>query len=286
MAEKYILINFKNFELKNGSNARCFDFDFPEEVISDHATICRPVEVDINGGVYKYIEGSHIKAKVLNAQVYSYLKGRKNMVDEFNIKGNSKILDIIEADSTLLHRFFIIDRSAEAEHSIFVKTQGPGYYYARYILYENSVLNLYFVNLVDGGEFELRVDVIHEGVKSISRIYTKSAIEKGRAVKVVNVNIKKDAKGSDSLQSLKSLLLTQDAGAVNMPLLEVDTNDVKAAHGSSTGRALPEQIFYLSSRGLDEKEINDALKFAFINDVISKSSYRIEGMEFFNLEGD
>ncbi|MCS7184403.1 MAG: SufD family Fe-S cluster assembly protein [bacterium] len=287
MAEKYILINFRDFELKNINGVTpCSNLDVPLEVLLDHSSYCKKESFKFNSGVYNYSGQVHSIIELNNSEYISIINDKRNIIDEVEIYGDSKMLDILNPDKTVIHRFFRIKSNSSFEHSIFVKTTSFGYYYANYIIEDEGSLNIYFANEVSSGEFQIRVDVLHIGRKSTSRVYTKSVVDRGRAISIVNIFVGRTAKGTDSMQVLKSLLLTKEAKAVNMPLLEVDTNDVKAAHGSSTGKALPEQVFYLSSRGLDEHYINKLLKYAFINDVVSKSHYYEKAIDFFKLGQD
>ncbi len=54
------------------------------------------------------------------------------------------------------------------------------------------------------------------------------------------------------------------------PTLEIETNDVKASHGSTTGRIDENQLYYLKSRGLSESEAKDLIKKGFLVGLIDK----------------
>ena len=63
--------------------------------------------------------------------------------------------------------------------------------------------------------------------------------------------VRKDAQKTDSSQSNKNLLLSKSALVNSNPQLEIYADDVKCAHGSSTGTLDKNALFYLRSRGLD-----------------------------------
>jgi Fe-S cluster assembly scaffold protein SufB len=63
--------------------------------------------------------------------------------------------------------------------------------------------------------------------------------------------VRKDAQKTDSSQSNKNLLLSKSALVNSNPQLEIYADDVKCAHGSSTGALDKDALFYLRSRGLD-----------------------------------
>ena len=72
-----------------------------------------------------------------------------------------------------------------------------------------------------------------------------SAIFNGKTV------VHKDAQKTDSRQSNKSLLLSENALMNSNPQLEIYADDVKCSHGSTTGALDDDALFYLRSRGLN-----------------------------------
>ena len=50
------------------------------------------------------------------------------------------------------------------------------------------------------------------------------------------------------------VLLCDNALAESLPTLEIEANDVKASHGSTTAHMNEDQLFYLQSRGLPRRE--------------------------------
>ena len=55
---------------------------------------------------------------------------------------------------------------------------------------------------------------------------------------------------------------------VNNPVLEIEENEVKANHGSSIGMIDEETLFYLTSRGINEKDARDLVSLGKINYII------------------
>jgi hypothetical protein len=54
------------------------------------------------------------------------------------------------------------------------------------------------------------------------------------------------------------------------PQLEIYTDDVKCNHGATAGKLDDNMLFYLLSRGLDRDTALRLLKWAFLEDVVSK----------------
>ncbi len=82
------------------------------------------------------------------------------------------------------------------------------------------------------------------------------------------VRIQKGAKNTDGYFQSKVLLFA-DAKGRSVPSLEIDENEVKAGHGSTIGRPDPQQLFYLRSRGLSEKEAEALLVTGFFEPIIT-----------------
>ncbi len=80
------------------------------------------------------------------------------------------------------------------------------------------------------------------------------------------------ASQSDSQQSCRGLLLSPSAEIDSRPQLEIHTDDVKCAHGATTGRLDPNMLFYMLSRGLDRQTAQSLLVYAFLADVLTDMS--------------
>jgi Fe-S cluster assembly protein SufD len=76
------------------------------------------------------------------------------------------------------------------------------------------------------------------------------------------------APGSDARQSLRGLIEGSGAEIDLRPRLEINTDDVKAQHGATTGQLDENLLFYLLARGVDRKTARALLKWAFLGDVL------------------
>ncbi len=75
------------------------------------------------------------------------------------------------------------------------------------------------------------------------------------------------AQKTDSKQTSKCLLLSDDATMNSQPALEIYADDVKCTHGSTTGPVDDDMVFYLRSRGLSLDASRHLLTYAFAADV-------------------
>ena len=85
--------------------------------------------------------------------------------------------------------------------------------------------------------------------------------------------VRKDAQKTDSKQSNKNLLLSEDAAINTKPQLEIYADDVKCTHGATIGQIDPEAVFYLRSRGIGLEEARSLLIQAFANDILDRIKF-------------
>ena len=84
------------------------------------------------------------------------------------------------------------------------------------------------------------------------------------------VEVAATAGGADSRQSLKGLIGGSGAEVNLRPQLEINTDEVRASHGATTGALDESTLFYLLSRGLTPETARMLLEWAFIEDVLSR----------------
>ena len=108
--------------------------------------------------------------------------------------------------------------------------------------------------------------------------YTKSDLNfrvalkgKSRSAYTGNLKISHEAVKSDAHQENRNLLLSDEAKAESIPELEILTNDVvRCNHGVTVGQIDKDQIFYLMSRGLLQKDAEQVIVEGFIEPTISR----------------
>jgi len=81
------------------------------------------------------------------------------------------------------------------------------------------------------------------------------------------IKVRPDAQKTDSKQTSKTLLLSDEARMDSMPALEIYADDVKCTHGSTTGPVDEEQVFYLRSRGISHEAARHLMTYAFAADI-------------------
>jgi|GEM_PF-2921506 len=109
----------------------------------------------------------------------------------------------------------------------------------------------------------------HLAPSSTSRqLFKTVAAEKGRASVDGTIEAAEGAKGTVAGQTLKSLLLGDEARSDSKPRLLIRNDDVKCNHGATSGQLDEEQRFYLRSRGLTDAQAVALLTQAFLRETL------------------
>jgi Fe-S cluster assembly protein SufD len=92
----------------------------------------------------------------------------------------------------------------------------------------------------------------------------------GNAEGVFNgaIVVHENAQKTDAVQHSKNLLLSKQAQINTKPQLEIRNNDVRCFHGATIGQMDTDAVFYLKSRGIDEREAKRILIRGFAAEII------------------
>ncbi len=82
--------------------------------------------------------------------------------------------------------------------------------------------------------------------------------------------IQKSAYQTSSFLHTDALVVGEETSNISEPILQIEANDVKASHGSTTGRINPDHLYYLMSRALDYKTAEDLIVQGFFESLISE----------------
>ena len=138
------------------------------------------------------------------------------------------------------------------------------------------------VTLHEGADFTLGGVQIGGGTQTLEIITTVTHAEPGATSRQVvrsilagqatgsylgKVAVARGAQHTDSVQSVKAMLLDRTATANAKPELEIYADDVKCAHGATVGELDQQAMFYLAARGLPPAEAKKLLLQAFIASV-------------------
>ena len=133
----------------------------------------------------------------------------------------------------------------------------------------SDIHGLYVLN--DQAHVDTNSFIHHNAPHTYSNQLYKTVLDdSSRGVFTGLIRVEKDSQKVDSKQLNKNLLLTTKAHANSRPQLEIYADDVKCAHGSTTGQIRDEELFYFQSRGVNAQKARKILAKAFINEVIFK----------------
>jgi len=83
--------------------------------------------------------------------------------------------------------------------------------------------------------------------------------------------VRAEAKQTSSYQECRNLLLSPEAGAEPIPVLEIETNDIlRCGHGATAGAIDPVQLFYAGTRGLDAATAERMIVRGFFEQVVAQ----------------
>lgn len=120
-------------------------------------------------------------------------------------------------------------------------------------------------------EFDLRTLQDHTSPQTASDLLYKNALtDRSRAIFGGLIRVEPHAHFTDAYQTVRNLLLTDDAEANSMPGLEILADNVKCSHGATTGQIDAEEMFYLLARGIAPAVARQLLVSGFLNEVTAR----------------
>lgn len=133
----------------------------------------------------------------------------------------------------------------------------------------SEMLALYFAN--EDQHFDHYTLQHHAAPNAYSDLLYKGVSE-DQSVGVFSGMIKVDlgAQKTDAYQKHRTLMLSSEARNFSVPQLEINANDVRCSHGSTTGPVEPQSMFYLRSRGIPKELAEKMLVTAFLEDVLGR----------------
>ena len=95
-------------------------------------------------------------------------------------------------------------------------------------------------------------------------------LEEGQADYIGKIIINKRATETSSFLENSSLVVGENTKNNSQPILEIENNEVKASHGSTTGRISKDMLYYLMSRGIDKTDAEEMIIEGFFNSILGK----------------
>ncbi len=102
--------------------------------------------------------------------------------------------------------------------------------------------------------YDLAVKIGHQAPQTKSLLKIRGVLDdEAKAIYRGLVKIEREARGADAFQSVDTLVLSDRAEMDPIPALEIKNNEVRCGHAATVGQLDQEKLFYLRSRGLDQR---------------------------------
>ncbi len=114
---------------------------------------------------------------------------------------------------------------------------------------------LVVIKMEEKKEFEVKIEVKakKDGVKS--KVMVMGIVGGGARLKVKGlVGVEKGIRGAEMRLEMRMVLMDEESWVEVEPNMEIATKEVKASHAATVGTIDKEELFYLMSRGLKQKE--------------------------------
>jgi Fe-S cluster assembly protein SufD len=122
-----------------------------------------------------------------------------------------------------------------------------------------------------GQLFDQRTMQHHLAPNGKSRLTFKNALaDEAKSIFSGLIKVENEAQQTNSYQTNRNLLLSNEAEADSMPGLEILANEVKCSHGATTSKIDDQELFYLLSRGIRRSVAERLIVLGFFEEVIEK----------------
>ena len=108
-------------------------------------------------------------------------------------------------------------------------------------------------------------------------LFKGALLGESRSVWQGMIYVAPNAMKTDGYQANRNLILSDGARADSIPGLEILADDVRCTHGATVGKLDQEQVFYLKSRGIPEREANQLIVEGFFDQIMQRIP--IEGVK-------
>ena len=219
--------------------------------------------------IYVHME-HHSSAKLNLRQLDNESHGLTNSVFEFYCEDSSS-LEVVHTNEsknqkTISSLYFVQEDNSNIK---FLSTSFGSDLYRSNINIDingNNCFNDFGVIMLgeDKNHIDYHVNMNHNQSNSISNFLCRSMLT-GRAKGFFNgkIFVNEDASCTDATLNNNNLLLSDTSSMQSNPQLEINCEDVKCSHGSTTGNLDQDSLFYIQSRGIPQSKAKQMLIKAF-----------------------
>lgn len=129
---------------------------------------------------------------------------------------------------------------------------------AIYLGKENQIFDLNYITELSGEKSKVNMEV-QGALKDTAKKHFKGTID-----------FKKGCKKAKGSENEACMLLSDTAKSISLPMLLCSEEEVEGNHSSSAGRINEKELFYMMSRGFNEKEAMKLMVRAKFNKILAK----------------
>jgi Fe-S cluster assembly protein SufD len=247
------------------------------------AVIEKPIRID-----YAAADGTHVAPRIL---IVVGADAHCTIVESYSGTGRyftNAVTEIIAADRSVVDHYKVQREDVSAFHVATLQAQlGRSTNFSTHSISLGGALVRNDVNVVlsEGTEATVNGLYIVNGTQHIDNhtsidhakphgtsheLYKGILDDKSGAVFNGRIIVRKDAQKTDSKQTNKNLVLSDDAVIDTKPELQIHADDVRCTHGATIGQLDAESLFYLQSRGIGKQQARSLLTYAFAQDIVDR----------------
>lgn len=186
---------------------------------------------------------------------------RETILEDFRIQNTPREY-IVRAHAQLTLVLFLVG-IASIEAKVTVRLVEPGA--------EATIVGIVYGNRSQA--ISLHTIQQHEAKETTSDLLVKGVFtDRATFTYDGGIRVEKDAQKTNAYQRNENLLLSESASAESKPSLEILANDVRCTHGATIGTLDEEQLFYLASRGIREKQARRLIVEGFFEHAMGRLS--------------
>ncbi len=185
-----------------------------------------------------------------------------------NLKPNSYISIFIFHKNSRVKKQFTLEKNSKLESYDFIINSTIE------CLTKLEGKNASFINKnlsLSTTESTINTEIIHNSKETKSSILNKCLIGKNSITKCKGkILIPKTSINCESHQKSESILLDETSKCEASPILEIFNDQVSCSHSATISYINQEKLFYLNSRGLNEKKATNLILEAFLQTILQE----------------
>jgi len=207
------------------------------------------------------------KPQTLTNYLVSIMVGEEAQVTHYHLQNENSnnhhigLTFVQQKEKSIYSNFTITTNGGIVRNNLYIQSNGS-----------YCETNMYGLSLLKGNStVDNHTTVDHAQPNSNSNELYKTILDdKSTAIFNGKIYVRQNAQKTNAYQQNRNILLSDDASVNTKPQLEIWADDVKCSHGATIGSIEKEALFYLRSRGINERDAKIFLVFAFANEIVQK----------------